>query len=280
MTPSLSGLVEDLTGRRIIGRVPLSGGCVGEVLRLDLSDGARLVAKLGPGLEPEAWMLRFLAGRTDLPVPRLLHGDDGLLLMEFVESGDALGSAAQADAAHHLAALHAIPGECFGLERDTVIGGLRQPNPPTALWRDFFRDHRLLFMARKALEHGRLYTAQMRRIETLAAKLESWIDEPPHPALVHGDCWAGNVLCRAGRVAAFIDPALSYSDPEIELAFGTMFGTFDEAFYRRYDEISPIRPGFWEVRRDLYTLWPLLVHVRLFGASYLGAVERILDRLV
>jgi fructosamine-3-kinase len=224
-------------------------------------------------------MLRYLAEHTRLPVPQLLHGDDSLLLMDFVEGGHPLGYEAQADAAIHLAALHAVRGASFGLERDTVIGGLRQPNPPGQSWRDFFRDHRLLYMARKALEHGRLTSAQMARIERLAVRLESWIDEPPHPALVHGDCWAGNVLCRSGRVAAFVDPALSYSDPEIELAFGTMFGTFGESFYRRYDEISPIRPGFWEVRCEIYTLWPLLVHVRLFGMSYMAAVERVLDRL-
>jgi fructosamine-3-kinase len=32
------------------------------------------------------------------------------------------------------------------------------------------------------------------------------------------------------------------------------------------------------VRRDLYNLYPLLVHVRLFGGHYVGQVERILAR--
>jgi fructosamine-3-kinase len=274
---ALAETIRRLTGRTVSGLKPLSGGCVGEVLLATLNDGGRLVAKLGPGLEPEVWMLRHLAAVSRLPVPAVIHGDDGLLLMEYVESD---GTPAQADAAEKLAALHAIAWHSFGLERDTVIGGLPQPNPPTGRWLDFFRDHRLLYMAGQAVAAGRLPAAAMRRVETLAGRLERWIDEPPHPALIHGDCWGGNVLCKAGRVAAFIDPAIYYGDPEIELAFGTLFGTFGEPFFRRYGELSPLRPGFFEARRDLYNLYPLLVHVRLFGGSYVAGVERSLDRFL
>jgi len=118
------------------------------------------------------------------------------------------------------------------------------------------------------------------RIEKLAGKLERWLDEPEQPSLIHGDCWGGNILCRDGKVAAFVDPALYYADAEIELAFGTLFGTFGDSFFHRYRERRPLRPGFFEARRDLYNLYPLLVHVRLFGGGYLDGVERILDRFV
>jgi len=280
MNPALAARIERILGVRAVAARPLPGGCVGAVLDVGLADGRHVVAKLGPGLEPEAWMLRFLAGRTALPVPAVLHGDDDLIVMERIEAGDPLDAAAQADAARALAALHAQESPTFGLERDTLIGGLPQANPPTASWCAFFRDHRLLDMARQAAAAGRLPAATHTRIERLAARLGEWIDESGRPGLVHGDAWSGNVLCRRGRVAAFIDPALYYADPEIELAFGTMFGTFGTPFFERYHDIRPIRPGFWEARREIYTLWPLLVHVRLFGGSYLGAVERVLQRFV
>lgn len=270
--------VERLTGRKVAGAVPLAGGCVGEVLLVSLVGGGRVVAKLGPGLEPEAWMLRHLARHTRLPVPTLVHGEDDLLLMEYVEAGGSLDDAAQAHAADLLAELHGVTWHSYGLERDTVVGGLHQPNPPTERWLDFWRDRRLLHMAGEALRAGRLPAELMRRIERLAGRLSEWIEPPARPSLVHGDAWAGNVLCREGRVAAFIDPALYYGDPEVELAFGTMFGSFSEPFYRRYHELRGIGPGFWEARRELYTLYPLLVHVRLFGGSYVGGVERVLDR--
>lgn len=270
--------IEAITGRRVARAAPLSGGCVGEVYRLDLDDGTPLVAKLGPGLEPEGWMLRYLATHSDLPVPAVIHGDDDLLLMDHVEAGGAIDAGAERHAAELLAALHGVTADRFGLERDTLIGGLRQPNPWTPRWIDFFREQRLLHMAGEAQRAGRLPRGLMVRIERLAARLETWLEEPDAPALIHGDAWGGNILCRGGRVAAFIDPAIYYADPEIELAFGTLFGTFGGDFFNRYRQLRPIRPGFFEIRRDLYNLYPLLVHVRLFGGSYVSAVERIVSR--
>jgi fructosamine-3-kinase len=45
-----------------------------------------------------------------------------------------------------------------------------------------------------------------------------------------------------------------------------------------YHEVAPIAPGFREARRDLYNLWPLFVHARLFGGSYVDQVDRIVAR--
>ena len=272
---TLAAAVEVLSGRRVDAARALSGGSVGAVYRLDMEDGGRLVAKLGPGLEPEGFMLRWLADRTGLPLPRLLYADNGLILMDFVKTG---GPLAQADAADHLARLHALSADRFGFESSTAIGGLDQPNPWTARWVEFFRDHRLLFKADQAVAAGRLPASVRHRIDKLAARLEGWFDAAPKPSLIHGDCWAGNVLSCDGRVAAFIDPAIHYADAEIELAFGTLFSTFDDRFFARYAEHRPLRPGFWEVRRDVLNLYPLLVHVRLFGGSYVSQVESVLRR--
>ena len=273
-----SARIARITGQAVVDVRALSGGCVGQVLLVQLADGCKVVAKLGPGLEPEGWMLRKLAAESSLPVPMLLYADDDLLLMNYIDARDRLDDRAQEHAAELLAGLHQMSWHAYGLERATLIGGLVQPNPPTASWREFFRDHRLLFMAGEALEAGRLPAALMAGIERLGARLDRWIDEAPAPGMIHGDCWGGNVLCRQGRVAAFIDPAIYYADPEIELAFGTLFSDFGPAFFRRYNEIRPLRPGFFEARRDLYNLYPLLVHVRLFGGSYVDLVDDVVRR--
>lgn len=278
---ALTERIEKITGSRPERVKPLAGGNVGEVYRVDLADGRGLVAKVGQaggGLAIEGYMLRRLAELSELPVPAVLYADDTLLLMDYIEAGGRLDDGAQGHAAELLAALHEVRGEAFGFERDTLIGGLPQPNPQTARWLEFFRDRRLLYMGREALRAKRLPGPLMARIETLAGRLETWIVEPDQPALLHGDLWGGNILAYRGRVVGFVDPAIYFGDPEIELAFGTLFGTFGPPFFTRYGELRPIREGFFEERRDLYNLYPLLVHVRLFGGSYVGAVERTLTR--
>ncbi|MDP7468821.1 MAG: fructosamine kinase family protein, partial [Alphaproteobacteria bacterium] len=174
--------------------------------------------------------------------------------------------------------LHGVTAPRFGLERDTLIGGLAQPNQQADSWRDFFRQQRLLYMGGEAWRAGRLPGGIFKQLEKFAGKLEDWITEPEHPSLIHGDMWGGNVLSGQGRIAGFVDPAIYYADPEIELAFSTMFSTFGEAFFRRYGELRPLAPGFFEERRDIYNLYPLLVHVRLFGGGYVDGVNRTLAR--
>ncbi len=282
MSERIEDRIEAAIGMRPRHLAALSGGCIAEIYRLDFAAGPPMVAKLagnGESLEPEAYMLGYLRAHSRLPVPELIHAEDGLLIMSHIEHGGALDGPAQAHAAELLADLHAITRPLFGHERDTLIGPLPQPNPDSESWRDFFRDHRLLAMARTAMAAGRLPTATMTRIEALAARLETWIEEPEAPALIHGDMWGGNVLAGQGRIAGFVDPAIYYADAEIELAFATLFATFGEPFFARYHEIRPIRPGFFEARKDIYNLYPLLVHLRLFGGNYLDSVEATLKRM-
>ena len=282
MKTALSARIESAAGSPPIRWSSLAGGCIAEVHRIDLADGQRLAAKVSAkgGLALEAFMLRYLASHGRIPVPEVLIGDDDLLVMTFVESGDALSDLAQEHAADLVAALHDRTAESFGFECDTLIGPLPQPNPPNESWLAFFRDHRLLYLGRLALESGRLPLETWTRLERLCGKLDRYIDEPKRPSLVHGDLWGGNVLAHKGRIAAFIDPAIYFADPEIELAFSTLFGTFGQPFFARYQEHRPLAPGFFELRRDLYNLYPLLVHTRLFGGHYAGSVAGILDRLV
>jgi len=287
MPQSLAQAIADLTGERPDRIAALSGGCVGDVFTAEMPSGRDLVAKVGDGpgsgLELEGRMLGYLARHSDLPVPGVVAASDELLLMEKLDAGGSLNRDAQRHAGELVARLHAItadPGEQggFGFAYDTVIGGLHQPNPLTSSWRAFFAEQRLIHMGREAERAGRLPTRLMARIERFAGAVERWIDEPERPSLVHGDMWSGNVLAAGGRITGFIDPAIYFADPEIELAFTQLFSTFGDAFFDSYRELRPIKPGFFEERRDIYNLYPLLVHVRLFGGSYVASVERTLAR--
>ncbi len=275
--------IEAVLDVRPVDATPLHGGCIAEVWRVELADGGRIVAKRprgGGDLATEGWMLRELRRKGGLPVPEVLHAAPDLLLLEWIPHDDGgLDARGEAEAAELLAALHAVTAPRFGLERTTPIGPLDQPNPWTDRWLDFFREHRLLHAARRAHAAGRLPARVLARLERLAARLERWLDEPAAPALLHGDVWTGNVLVRDGRVAAFVDPAIYFGHPEMEIAFTTLFGPFGRTFYERYAALRDLDDGFFAVRRDLYNLYPLLVHVHLFGGGYLRPILRTLDRL-
>ncbi|MGB0747580.1 MAG: fructosamine kinase family protein [Magnetospiraceae bacterium] len=279
---AITETLRSLTGADPVCWLPLGGGCVGEVAKVGLSNGKTLIVKsgkTGSGLDIEGYMLRYLKDQSDLPVPSVLHAADELLVMSYIHTSGRLNASAQAHAADLLAALHAMTGPAYGLDRDTLIGGLHQPNPATDSWIEFFRDHRLLYMAEQAEQAVRLPRRVRARVEKLCEHLDRWLTEPDAPRLIHGDVWSGNVLCgKDGKIAGFVDPAIYYADPEIELAFSTLFNTFGAPFFARYQQLRPIAPGFFEERRDLYNLYPLLVHVRLFGGSYVTSVENSLAR--
>lgn len=274
--------VEGTLGERLLRARPMGGGCIGEVYRAELSSGMSVVAKVDRAgeshLEREAYMLRYLREKSELPVPEVYHFSERILLMEFMPGGGDV-SGAQVHAAELLASLHGVTAGAYGHERDTLIGSLSQPNPWTESWVEFFRDQRLLYLAEVANEAGTLPANLRDRIEKLAGRLGELLEEPERPALVHGDVWGGNVLAERDKITAFIDPAIYHADPEIELAFISLFGTFGEPFFRRYGELRPVRPSFFEERRHLYNLYPLLVHVYFFGGHYVGSVEGTLDRL-
>lgn len=279
--------IETTLGSQIRRTSPLAVGFGLLGFSAELEDGRHLAVKAwadahksGPSLALEGYMLGELRRLSELPVPFVHMSEPDLLVMDFIENdGGGITRNVEHHAAQLVAALHATPRDTFGYARDTLIGPLPQPNPESARWVPFFRDHRLLYMARAALQEGRLPATLFGRIETLAGRLEAYLFEPPFPSLLHGDLWTGNMLVLGDQVAGFIDPAVYCGHPEIELAFGTMFGTFGDAFFDAYESLAPLESGFREVRRDIYNLYPTLVHVRLFGAGYLSDVERTLAKL-
>jgi fructosamine-3-kinase len=174
-----------------------------------------------------------------------------------------------------LAALHRQTAAQFGLERHNFIGILPQPNTPTDDWIAFYRDQRLLPQVKVAAERGRLPADRERLLRKVTERLDRLL-EGAHstPALLHGDLWSGNFMVLADNQPAIVDPAVYYGDREVELAFTELFGGFPAQFYAAYREAYPLERGY-ERRKPLYHLYPLLVHLNLFGESYGARVDAI-----
>lgn len=241
----------------------LTGGDVARAWRATLADGRRVVIKATPydaQLEAEGLDALRVAGA---PVPTVLGVDVGVLVLEEVG-----GPPAWADLGAALATVHASVGPAFGWHHDNVIGPLPQLNG----WRGTSAE---FVVERRIRPHlGALPDAVARRLAAACdGPLPDVLDEhDPSPSLVHGDLWTGNVV--DGRW--LIDPAVHHADRETDLAMLALFGPPPAAFWSGYADVSAPVDGS-ERRRPLLQLPPLLVHVRLFGASYVDAVVRALD---
>jgi fructosamine-3-kinase len=283
--------VEQLLGKRVARLESLHGGMIADVRSVELASGECLVAKLSRDtpLSIEGKMLEFLARFSSLPVPRVVHADDELLLLERLAGRSFYRPAAERQAAELLAGLHEtgpadaglspVEAERFGFPFDTLIGPFSQANDWNADWAEFYRERRLVPMLAECEERGRLPRELGKRLERLLAELGTLLDHSPEPGLVHGDVWSGNVLAEEGRITGFLDPALYFADPEVELAFIDLFDTFGTEFWNAYRDRRAIDAGYLSRRRDVYQLYPLLVHVALFGGSYVGALGVRLARL-
>ena len=71
---------------------------------------------------------------------------------------------------------------------------------------------------------------------------------------------------------------MSQGDGEVDLAMTELFGGFGRGFYDAYDDVRGISPAYRSHRKELYQLYYLLVHVNLFGASYVEASRRAAER--
>ncbi len=273
--------INEIAQRDLRQMRPLAGGKISHVLRVDFVRGEPLVAKVGDGshdLRIEAYMLRYLRRHSALPIPDVIHAEPDLLLMDYIAGEEPLEQASLRHLGQLLAACHQVCGASYGLERDTLIGPLHQPNPPRDSWVEFFRDQRLLYMTGVARESGELPSALDDRLLRFAASLGDWLIEPGYPALIHGDMWRTNIIVRDGRVAGIIDPALYYAHNEMELAYMALFDGLGDEFFRAYHELLPIDSQFWESRRHIYNLYPLLVHLIIFGQKYIQPLENSLAR--
>lgn len=246
----------------------LAGGDLSEVLLLRRPDGRCTVAKGGPAAGSEAAMLRAIAA-AGIPAPAVEGEHQGVLLLEHIPNDGVFSPHAWEDVGRFVRHLHDRIGEQYGWPVNYPLGTVEIDNREASDWPKFWGEQRLVAT-------GRVLDRPWReRLERLAARMGDLLPSSPPPSLLHGDLWSGNILVNGGRLAALIDPACYYGDAEVDLAMLALFGEPAQSFWERY---GPLDQG-WEERRDIYQLFPALVHLRLFGASYGAMVDRLLSRL-
>ena len=258
--------VEFLMCTSVQGVEILSGGDLSDVFRARLADGRDVVVKRGPASRAEAFMLSAIAA-AGAPAPEVLAVDDRVLVMRRVD-GEASPGRAWADIGLSLSRLHAATGASYGWTTDYAFGPVEIVNRASDDWPAFWAEQRLLVFT------PHMASGLAPRIERLCADLANRLPPRPAPALLHGDLWGGNLLTRDSRLTAFIDPACYHGHGEVDIAMLNLFDRPPPAFYEAYGGLD----AGHEARRPIYMLWPALVHLRLFGASYAGLVDDLLRR--
>jgi fructosamine-3-kinase len=269
----------------VLGFQFIAGGSINTAVKVETDEGTFFVkwneSENRDIFEAEARGLNMLRDTGVIRIPEVIaYGqsyEKSYLILEYIPSVEVnkkfwprFGSS--------LAAVHSQSHTQFGLSYNNYIGALPQNNSYCEDGIEFFIERRLKVQAGLALYNGEISQTLFDKFYRLYEVLPSLLPAEK-PALLHGDLWSGNFLVDNQGSATLIDPAVYYGNREAELAFTHLFGGFQPEFYHSYEEVLPLENNF-EERIPIYNLYPLMVHVNLFGSGYLAAVERTLTHIV
>ncbi len=282
MRPATRDAIALALGAQVGRATPIAGGDINEAWEVVLADHRQVFVKTNPGapagmFEAEARGLAFLRAGP-LRVPEVLAVGHNFLVLELLQPArrradfdETLGRG--------LATLHRTSPGVFGLDGDNFIGRLPQANAPTPDWTTFYWERRLQPQLALASAKDLIDKTLRARFDRLGTKLSDLLGPPEEPARLHGDLWAGNLHTDELGAPCLIDPAAYGGHREVDLAMMRLFGGFSERVFDAYAEAHPPSPGSAE-RVPLYQLYPLLVHLNLFGGTYLGSVQAALSPFV
>jgi protein-ribulosamine 3-kinase len=263
----------------------LSGGCINSAVKVECEQDVFFVkwnkASFAGMFESEARGLQLLKESGEIDIPEVfaygVNDDCSYLILEYISPGYP-EKKYWTHFGLSLSKMHKHTQSYYGLPFNNYIGALYQTNEKADLWKSFFIERRLEPQIKMAKEAGRIESKTVADFNSLYKKLPDLLIEEP-PALLHGDLWSGNAITSHKGEVCLVDPSVYYGHREIEIAYTLLFGGFDKEFYDSYTENFPLEKGF-EQRVDVYNLYPLLVHLNLFGGSYLGQIQQVLRQYV
>ena len=279
---ALVDYLSNLIGETISDYKPISGGDISSAFLLKTSKNHYFL-KVNSGANAHTMFLREMSGLNSISktntisTPKVfnygIYKGLSFLLMEYVETktpsnGDfeLLGN--------KLALLHKVTKNEFGFEEDNFIGSLPQSNRKHNSWINFYLEERIIPQIRLALSNSLLSRKDVPSKQRLNNVCKEFFNDIS-PSLLHGDLWSGNFLIASDGTPYLIDPAVYYGHHEVDIAMSKLFGGFGMPFYKAYQDCFQF-DSLTDGRIELYQLYYLLVHLNLFGSSYVGAVNKIL----
>jgi len=264
----------------------VTGGCINQCFRYETSIGVVFVKVAAVDsldlFAAEAVSLESLHAANGIRVPQVLGvgaaAGHALLVLEWIDIGRPT-SASDAQLGAQLAVQHRQLKPLYGFKRNNFIGSTPQANLWSRDWVNFWRERRLEPQLNLVLSTA-VDDGFVERVTLLLALMDGFFTSyVPVASLLHGDLWAGNYAADATGAPVVFDPAVYYGDRECDLAMTRLFGAFGNDFYAAYNSEWRLDVG-WQQRVELYNLYHVLNHHRLFGGAYLAQAETMVDRLL
>ena len=266
----------------------IGGGSINQTFQLKLTDNQLFFCKIN---NAQSFPHLFLKEKTGLEiigktgtikVPKVVaysvFNHNQILILEWIESG-IKDERFLRRFGEQLAALHQCQGKQFGLDHDNFMGSVPQQNTGSPNWSPFFIQNRLQPMLKRCFDKGLLTLTDLQLFQKTELLLHNFFKETQPPILLHGDLWSGNYMCNKEGEPVLIDPAIYYGHPAVDLGMTTLFGGFDAPFYESYNHHLPL-PAHHKQQWEICNLYPLLIHLYLFGSGYLGSIRQTLKAFV
>ncbi len=254
----------------------ISGGCINSCFKIKTSEGNYFIKYnenvKGDFFKKEADGLSMLNTSSSFKIPKVFSFNKNYLVLEFLEP---VCETCWKKFGKSLAELHSCFSPKFGLKHDNYIGVLNQKNLFYDNWCDFYINNRIIPLI-ESVDYDKEI---VNKLEKLMLKIDDFFDNSMKPCLLHGDLWANNFMfCEDNEIALF-DPSVYYGCSETDIAMSKLFGGFNKAFYESYYYHAPKNSKSSE-RIEILKIYPLLVHTKLFGKSYLEDIRLILNNLL
>jgi aminoglycoside phosphotransferase (APT) family kinase protein len=267
----LRGIVRRALGAGLLEHVELTDGMFNAAYRLTTDDGRVVVLKAAPPadvplltyerdlMRTEALAFELMAAQ-DLPVPDVLHVEDGLLLMAALDGEPWWSIRDRVTPEQHsalrgllgafTARLHTIKGESFGYPQ----------GPGGDAWRGAF----LAMVDAVLADAARFGVALPDGLREWFQDRSGPLDEVTTPVLVHFDLWQANIFVELDppRIVGVIDPERAFwGDPLADLVTIALFADVesDADFLAGYG-IGPFTSSMRE-RIRLYRVYLYLIMI-------------------
>ncbi|MCB1157805.1 MAG: fructosamine kinase family protein, partial [Leptospiraceae bacterium] len=196
------------------------------------------------------------------------------LVMDFIEGG---GRRSEDSIYNSLFSLYRNTSTHWGWKEHNYIGNIYQTNRLSESFREYWLAYRIEPLIRLAEQKGELDSSLAHKlIQLIDHLIEIWKLEKLTPRLIHGDLWSGNAIAGKEGKLYLIDPCLAFGHPEQDFGMMRMFGGFPgSSWMKRLGDSLSLDPEL-EERIPFWQIYPVLVHIVIFGRSYLSSLNTII----